>query len=395
MRTNYIDWDNYFMMVSMVSGLRSKDPSTQVGACIVLDNKIIGVGYNGLPTGCKDEDYPWDVREGKLAETKYPYICHAELNAILNSTSSVKGATIYVSLFPCNECAKAIIQSGIKEIVYLSDKYKDTDTNKISKRMLNDAGVTYRQMELTHDLQIVERNKEKEPVHISKQDKHICDKGKGNDNISKEKPKNKSLHNEWVQIPYVSSTKRLMLVDRNILIKNTELGEVINPGRIIRSSLNGLFYITTKPYMVSSYLNFNPSMSGLRLLEPNIDVYLFTNGFFDENKNISLEIKEDSYPHLCEDVVEFIKTKNIYSQMDNINLFVGKLPIRVVNKLRDTLSVYDDRCVFHLIEDDYDKVYDKFVVNDIHLLGKLQKVSSLKDMKLNDKVIVLVKKYVR
>ena len=142
MRNNYIDWDTYFMMVSIVSGLRSKDPSTQVGACIVSpDKKIIGVGYNGLPTGCKDEDYPWDNREGELADTKYPYICHAELNAILNSTVSVKGSTIYVSLFPCNECAKAIIQSGITRVIYESDKYDGQPDNLASKRMFNDAGV--------------------------------------------------------------------------------------------------------------------------------------------------------------------------------------------------------------------------------------------------------------
>ncbi len=146
MRENYIDWDDYFMGVALLSAMRSKDPNTQVGACIVNEDKrIVGVGYNGLPKGCEDEDFPWE-REGEFLETKYPYVCHAELNAILNSIKSLKNCTLYVALFPCNECSKAIIQSGIKEIVYLSDKYKNTDINIASKRMLDAAGVKYRQL---------------------------------------------------------------------------------------------------------------------------------------------------------------------------------------------------------------------------------------------------------
>ena len=116
-RSDYISWDEYFMGVAMLSSMRSKDPNTQVGACIVNeDRKIVGVGYNGFPTGCCDDDLPW-AREGEWIETKYPYVCHAELNAILNSIGgNLKGCTLYVALFPCNECAKAIIQSGIKKL---------------------------------------------------------------------------------------------------------------------------------------------------------------------------------------------------------------------------------------------------------------------------------------
>ena len=145
MRENYIDWDSYFMGIALLSSMRSKDPNTQVGACIVNEDKrIVGVGYNGLPKGCNDEDFPWE-REGEFLETKYPYVCHAELNAILNSIQSLKDCIIYVALFPCNECSKAIIQSGIKEIVYLSDKHNGTDANKASKKMLETAGIKFRQ----------------------------------------------------------------------------------------------------------------------------------------------------------------------------------------------------------------------------------------------------------
>ena len=145
MRKDFIDWDEYFMGIALLSSMRSKDPNTQVGACIVNEDKrIVGVGYNGLPKGCNDEDFPWE-REGEFLETKYPYVCHAELNAILNSIQSLKDCIIYVALFPCNECSKAIIQSGIKEIVYLSDKHNGTDANKASKKMLKTAGIKFRQ----------------------------------------------------------------------------------------------------------------------------------------------------------------------------------------------------------------------------------------------------------
>ena len=126
-RKDYISWDEYFMGVAMLSGKRSKDPNTQVGCCIVsAENKILSMGYNGLPRGCSDDEFPW-ARDGEPLETKYVYAVHSELNAILNySGGSLEGAKLYVSLFPCNECAKAIIQSGIKEVIYDSDKYADT-----------------------------------------------------------------------------------------------------------------------------------------------------------------------------------------------------------------------------------------------------------------------------
>ena len=141
-RKDYISWDEYFMGVSILSAKRSKDPSTQVGACIVdEDKKIVGVGYNGSPRGIEDEDFPWE-REGDFMNTKYAYVCHAELNAILNSTKeNLKGCTMYVAMSPCNECAKAIVQSGIKKVVYLSDKYKDTSSHKASRKILEMSGV--------------------------------------------------------------------------------------------------------------------------------------------------------------------------------------------------------------------------------------------------------------
>ena len=140
-RKDYLSWDEYFMGVAMLSGMRSKDPHSQVGACIVSeDNKILSMGYNGFPKGCSDDVFPWG-REGEPLDTKYLYVTHSELNAILNSTQDLHGCSIYVSLFPCNECAKAIIQSGIRRIVYESDKYADTDGVIASKKMLQAAGV--------------------------------------------------------------------------------------------------------------------------------------------------------------------------------------------------------------------------------------------------------------
>ncbi|MEG0367293.1 MAG: dCMP deaminase family protein [Coprobacillus sp.] len=143
-----INWNQYFMGVAKLSAFRSKDPNTQVGACIVTpENKIVGVGYNGLPWGCEDSEFPWDNREGEMYDTKYPYVVHAELNAILNSTQKLSACRIYVSLFPCHECVKAIIQSGIKEIIYEDDKYNDTPSDRAAKRMLNAAGVKYTKIE--------------------------------------------------------------------------------------------------------------------------------------------------------------------------------------------------------------------------------------------------------
>ena len=145
-RSGYINWDEYFMGVALLAAQRSKDPNTQVGACIVDDqNRILSTGYNGFPYGCSDDVFPWD-REG--TDTKYPYVVHAELNAILNTRGkSLAGSRIYVALFPCNECAKAIIQAGIKEVVYLSDKYGTTPMTLASKRMLAAAGVSARPLE--------------------------------------------------------------------------------------------------------------------------------------------------------------------------------------------------------------------------------------------------------
>ncbi|MBN1212913.1 MAG: dCMP deaminase family protein [candidate division Zixibacteria bacterium] len=147
-RTDYISWDDYFMAVAQLSALRSKDPSTQVGACIVNKNKrIIGIGYNGFPSGCSDDELPW-AREGDFLQTKYPFVCHAEMNAITNSSNKpdLEGASMYVSLFPCNECAKLIVQVGISEVVYLSDKYHEQDIFVAARRIFEMAGVRLRQL---------------------------------------------------------------------------------------------------------------------------------------------------------------------------------------------------------------------------------------------------------
>ena len=149
-RENYISWEEYFMAIAKLSAMRSKDPSTQVGACIVSnDNRILSIGYNGAPNGFSDDEFIWS-REGSNLETKYPYVCHAEMNAILNYRGTKKefeNAKIYVDLFPCNECAKLIIQSGIKEVIYLSDKYNGTDENIASKRLFDTCKVKYKQIE--------------------------------------------------------------------------------------------------------------------------------------------------------------------------------------------------------------------------------------------------------
>ena len=145
-RDNYISWDEYFMGLALLSAQRSKDPSTQVGACIAnKDNKVMGLGYNGLPRGCSDDDFPWEREGDDPTLTKYAYIVHAEANAILNSTSNLYGSRIYVALFPCNECAKQIIQSGIKEVVYISDKYADVNIFQIGRKLLETSGVKLRQ----------------------------------------------------------------------------------------------------------------------------------------------------------------------------------------------------------------------------------------------------------
>ncbi len=147
-REDYISWEQYFMAVAMIAAERSKDPSSQVGACIVdNEDKVVSTGYNGAPRGYDDDTCMTWERDGKFLDTKYAYVCHSELNAILNSPRPVKGCRIYVTLFPCNECAKAIIQSGIKEIIYSSDKYNGTEGNIASKKMLDECGIKYRKYE--------------------------------------------------------------------------------------------------------------------------------------------------------------------------------------------------------------------------------------------------------
>ena len=150
-RNGYITWDEYFMGVAKLSAMRSKDPNTQVGACIVSeDNKILSMGYNGFPKGCSDDEFPWDKMDEDPYNRKYFYVTHSELNAILNYRGgSLEGSKIYVTLFPCNECAKAIIQAGIKTIIYKEDKYPDSPSVRASKRMLNAAGVRYYQYDQT------------------------------------------------------------------------------------------------------------------------------------------------------------------------------------------------------------------------------------------------------
>lgn len=157
-RKGYINWDEYFMGIALLSKERSKDPNTQVGACIVSnDNRILSIGYNGAPNGFDDEKFPWG-RDGENLDTKYPYVCHAEMNAILNyrgSKKDLENAKIYVDLFPCNECAKIIIQSGIKEIIYLSDKYADSENNIASRRLFDECGVRYKKLVLEENRDII------------------------------------------------------------------------------------------------------------------------------------------------------------------------------------------------------------------------------------------------
>ena len=146
MKFDNISWDEYFMSIAILSSFRSKDPNTKVGACIVSrEHKVLSLGYNGMPTGIDDNEIPWGRKsEGKsILDTKYPYVCHAELNAILNSNHDLKDSIVYVTLFPCNECTKAIIQAGIKEIIYISDKYHDTEEEIAARKMLDMAGVKY------------------------------------------------------------------------------------------------------------------------------------------------------------------------------------------------------------------------------------------------------------
>ncbi len=153
-RKDYLSWDDTFMFLAQVIAERSKDPSTQAGTVIIDDNNVVlGMGYNGWARGIDQSAFPWE-REGYWASTKYPYVVHAEVNAIYNATTKIKGSKLYCTLFPCNECAKAIIQNGVKEVIYLSDKYDGTDENKVSKKMFKLAGVKLRQYKPDKKLEI-------------------------------------------------------------------------------------------------------------------------------------------------------------------------------------------------------------------------------------------------
>ena len=160
-RQNYLSWDEYFIAITELSALRSKDPSTRVGACIVSnDNRILSIGYNGAPNGFDDNDFPWG-REGNNLETKYPYVCHAELNAILNyrgNKKDLESAKIYVDLFPCNECAKMIIQSGIKEVIYLNDKYANSENNIASRTLFDKCNVKYHKIIMNKEIKLNIKN---------------------------------------------------------------------------------------------------------------------------------------------------------------------------------------------------------------------------------------------
>lgn len=149
-RQDYITWDEYFMGIAILSAERSKDPNSQVGACIVNDEKrILSIGYNGAPRGLSDDIMPWE-RVGEFVDTKYAYVCHSELNAVLNYNGNLKDTILYVTLFPCNECAKVLAQTGIKEVIYLSDKYNGTDSDIVSKKILDAAGIKYHKYESTN-----------------------------------------------------------------------------------------------------------------------------------------------------------------------------------------------------------------------------------------------------
>jgi dCMP deaminase len=158
-KQDYLDWDETFVLMSDLIAMRSKDPSTQVGACIVNDeNVVVGLGYNGFPRGCHDDNLPW-CREGETLESKYAYVVHAEANAIMNANDNVAGCRIYVNLFPCNECAKMIIQSGIKEVIYVSDKYADVDIFKVAKKILDASGVMMRQYKPQNEIKLKKLDK--------------------------------------------------------------------------------------------------------------------------------------------------------------------------------------------------------------------------------------------
>ncbi|XP_053399602.1 deoxycytidylate deaminase-like [Mercenaria mercenaria] len=140
-RSNYLNWEEYFMGIALITAQRSKDPNRQVGSCIVnAEKRIIGTGYNGMPNGCSDDVLPWGKNSPEKLKNKDYYVCHSEMNAIVNKMSSdVRGSTIYVTYFPCNECAKLLIQAGIKQVVYYEDNYKEV--SEASRKMLKMARV--------------------------------------------------------------------------------------------------------------------------------------------------------------------------------------------------------------------------------------------------------------
>ena len=144
-RTNHLSWDEFFMAIAQISALRSKDPNTKVGACLVDNkNKVISTGYNGMPTGCKDSIMPWKSKSKNFLKSKYSFVCHAELNAVLNANLNyISNCILYTTLFPCNECAKIIIQSGIKKVIYKEDKYSFKDSVKAAKYMFDLVNVKY------------------------------------------------------------------------------------------------------------------------------------------------------------------------------------------------------------------------------------------------------------
>ncbi|KAI3684430.1 hypothetical protein L6452_33654 [Arctium lappa] len=148
-RKEYLSWDDYFMAIAFLSAERSKDPYRQVGACLVSqDGIILGIGYNGFPRGCSDDKLPWSKKSknGDPLETKYPYVCHAEVNCILNRNhASAAGQRLYVTMFPCNECAKVIIQSGVSEVIYFVEKSLENNVIYVaSHKLLSMAGVKVR-----------------------------------------------------------------------------------------------------------------------------------------------------------------------------------------------------------------------------------------------------------
>lgn len=242
-RNNYITWDEYFMGLAKLSGMRSKDPNTQVGACIVnSENRIVSVGYNGMPTGCNDDDYSWE-REGEELNTKYPYVVHAELNAILNNRQgSLEGCRIYVSLFPCNECAKAIIQSGIKEVIYIEDKYSNAINVKASKRMLHSAGIICRQYKIDNKKLVIDFEN-----NLDNQEDNTYNKQDCSDNRIA-----KGIKNEEITSDIIEDSKNIMF----FIIKPYWSGEKFVPQSVF-SELESLYNIDKTNIDIITDIEYN------------------------------------------------------------------------------------------------------------------------------------------